>query len=124
MAARLKWTETDYDVQFAFADWTPRSRFQHIIYAYVDVASGRFLNIGQTGGSFRTRASGYKSWLNGKDKNKNAPVNGAWLNCLLGECDPAKVEVWVKQSFVEEEKRLSEESELIRTLRPVLNTKA
>lgn len=124
LAARLTWLESDPDIQFAFADWTPQCRLEGIIYAYVDVDARRVLNIGQTGGSFRARSGGYKSWLNGKDKNRNAPINGAWLNCLLGECSSSKVEIWVKQSFVDKVKREAEESELIRTLRPVLNTKA
>jgi hypothetical protein len=124
LAARLSWKETDDDIRFEFVDWTPHGRTEPVIYAYVDTANDRLLNVGQTGGSFRKRSSGCKRWINGEDKRRNAPINGAWLNCLLGECAPSKVEIWVKKPSVDERERRIEESGLIRTLKPVLNTKA
>ena len=122
-AATLDWRDTPDDIQFDFIGWTPHGDTEPVIYAYVDIAGSRLLNIGQTSGSFRQRSGGYKAWINGKDKNRNAPVNGRWLNCLLGECAPSKVEVWVKQSFPDVGNREAEESRLIRELHPILNTR-
>jgi hypothetical protein len=121
-AAKLTWSEDD--IEFRFFDWTSHADDKAVLYAYTDAVGMRLLYIGQTSGSFRARSSGYKRWLNGRDKNKNAPVNGAWLNCLLGECTPSKVYVWTKVSSVDEAARRAEERELIIRLRPVLNTKA
>jgi hypothetical protein len=121
-AAHLEWTEDA--IEFRFARWTTHADEKPVIYAYVDLVGSRILNIGQTSRSFRQRSSGYKSWINGRDKNRNAPINGAWLNCLLGECTSSKVEVWVTKSHVDDGKRQAEESRLIRSLNPILNTKA
>jgi hypothetical protein len=121
-AAQLEWTEEG--IEFRFTCWTAHADEEPVIYAYVDLVGSRILNIGQTRRSFRERSSGYKSWINGRDKNRNAPINGAWLNCLLGECTSSKVEVWVTKSHVDDGDRQAEESRLIRALTPILNTKA
>jgi hypothetical protein len=119
-AAQLDWTEDD--IEFQFSRWTPDGERSSVLYAYVDMTGNRLLYIGQTGGTFKDRSSGYKSWINGRDKNRNSPINGAWLNCLLGECISSKVEIWVKK--YSPDVRENEESKLITSLSPVLNTKA
>ena len=121
-AAQLDWTEDD--IEFKFSHWTPHADQKPVLYAYVDLVGSRLLYIGQTGGSFKQRSSGYKRWINGRDKRRNAPVNAAWLNCLLGECTSSKVEVWVTKTCTNDETRKAEESRLILALTPVLNTKA
>ncbi len=100
------------------SDW----RMKNVIYAWVDAAQDRCLNVGHTGQTLRARfKAGYERWLNGLLKgNVDTPNRYGWLR-MLSTCQPSKVEIWIKPSSVDRVEREAEESQWMQKLGPLLN---
>jgi hypothetical protein len=110
--------EQDQPFEFHLTDCDLRN----VIYVYVDVETGRVLNVGHTGQPLRHRLRSYQAWLNGRrTKEINRPIRLKWLDCL-SEC--SSVEVWARPSFDDRVAREEDEAAWIERLHPVLNVRS
>lgn len=100
------------------SDW----RMKNVIYAWVDAAQDRCLNVGHTGQTLRARfKAGYERWLNGLLKgDADTPIRYGWLR-MLSTCQPSKVEIWIKPSSADRGEREDAESQWMQKLGPLLN---
>lgn len=117
----LGWGNEAHTYEIA-ADTNSDWRMQNVIYAWVDAAQDRCLNVGHTGQTLRARfKAGYERWLNGLLKGDvDTPIRQAWLS-ILASCQPSKVEIWIKPSSVDRLEREAEESQWMTKLGPLLN---